>query len=81
MKPRKFFLFVLLLGAVAVVNSSCIASNRENEAASRSYGIGHMDLKDKGYAVSSPQETVHENGDIVSPYPPYYRPDHGSMRR
>jgi len=38
--------------------------------------ITNMDPQDptRGSAFSSPQEQIAPNGDIVSPYPPYFRP-------
>jgi hypothetical protein len=81
MSLGRFILFILLLEAM-VVQRPLIgnAGDRERAPEPRRSGISSMDLQEKGYAVSSPQETVHENGDIVSHYPPYYRPFNGGMR-
>lgn len=34
-----------------------------------------MPLQERGPAVSSPEVEIAPNGERVSPYPPYYRPD------
>lgn len=42
--------------------------------------IGNLENREKGPAFSSPQAEMHENGDRVSPYPPYYRPESSGRR-
>jgi hypothetical protein len=37
--------------------------------------VGSVPLQDRGPSVSSPQEAMHSNGDRISHYPPYYRPE------
>ena len=37
--------------------------------------VDHLSNQDRAPAFSSPQEEMAPNGDRVSPYPPYYRPE------
>jgi len=38
--------------------------------------VGRVDDDDRAPAFSSPEVQMHENGDRVSKYPPYYHPEH-----
>ncbi len=38
--------------------------------------IGSVPNQERGPSFSSPQEKMAPNGDRVSPYPPYYHPEH-----
>jgi hypothetical protein len=42
--------------------------------------VGSLDNQDKAPAFSSPRAEMHENGDRVSHYPPYYHPESGGRR-
>lgn len=57
-------------------------------AAASAPTVGSIPNQDRGPAFSSPPVTMHENGDRISNYPPYYRPepsrggtDHGGRHR
>jgi hypothetical protein len=43
--------------------------------------MGTFPNQERGPSFSSPQETMHENGDRVSHYPPYYHPEASGGRR
>lgn len=43
--------------------------------------MGTFPNQERGPSFSSPQETMHENGDRVSHYPPYYHPEASGRRR
>jgi hypothetical protein len=43
--------------------------------------VGNLDTQERGPSFSSPQVTMHENGDRVSHYPPYYHPEQSGHRR
>ncbi len=66
---KKLF-FVIFAAAVATSGSTPL--------------VGHFPNEQRGPAVSVPQETMTDNGDRVSPYPPYYHNDptgHGGGHR
>jgi hypothetical protein len=67
----KKFIFVL---AVVTVASATSATQPTSEPTPL---VGHVGLQDRGPAFSSPHETMHENGDRVGHYPPYYHPEGG----
>ena len=62
-------IFILVLAVVAVAS------------APEAPLIGHVGTQERGPSFSSPQETMHENGDRVSHYPPYYHPEQSGHRR
>jgi hypothetical protein len=64
MNLRKAFLLMILLQVMAVPKPL----------------ISNLDNQDKAPAVSSPQVTMHENGDRESHYPPYYHPEASGRR-
>jgi len=43
--------------------------------------VGHLSIKDSAPAFSSPDVNMAPNGDRVSHYPPYYRPEQSGHGR
>jgi hypothetical protein len=66
MMTAKILVFALLMGFMLIGHEGKVTSMDPQDP-------------DRGPAVSTPKEHVAPNGDLVSPYPPYFRPD--SSRR
>lgn len=78
MKLKKGLVILFLMAAVsAPVANEPESRNRDNNS---SVAIGHVGFQERGPAFSSPEVTMHENGDRVSHYPPYYHPEHSGRR-
>jgi Ni/Co efflux regulator RcnB len=77
MNIRKLLVSLFVIAAVAtpVANEQ---QSRETNQQSRDT-MRHVGKQERGPSFSSPQVQMHENGDRVSNYPPYYRPE-GSNR-
>lgn len=72
MKLKKLPATLIIAAAVAATNA---------QAPAQTPLVSSLSNQDKAPAVSSPQETTHENGDRVSHYPPYYHPEKSGHRR
>jgi len=83
MNMLRLLLVVMFLAAAVVPQStSGTVDNQERyqQGTVQRPLVGHVDNQERGPSFSSPTITMHENGDRVSPYPPYYRPDGGGRR-
>ncbi len=84
MKIRHLIFTILLAGAAAVSTQQADNTDRpdkKTESNKPASLMGSIPNQERGPSYSSPQEKMHENGDRVSHYPPYYRPDGGADSR
>lgn len=75
----KHLIFTIVLAAASAVSSQPADNpdkgNQPAEAARPEPVVGNVPNQTRGPSFSSPQETMHPNGDRVSHYPPYYHPE------
>ncbi len=67
------------LSAIFVIAAAAAATNAQVPV--QTPLVSSLSNQDKAPAISSPQATMHENGDRVSHYPPYYHPEKSGNRR
>lgn len=83
MNVSKFLLAIVLAAATVAPVQQAADRDAQNRAAPPAVSeprVGSVPLQDRGPAFSSPRETMHENGDRVGHYPPYYHPEDGGRR-
>ncbi len=71
MNLKKFLLCLILLEAVVVPQPQPQPQPL----------VKNLNNQEKAPAFSAPEVKMHENGDRVGHYPPYYQPERGGNRR
>ncbi|MHC1726943.1 MAG: hypothetical protein AB9866_13205 [Syntrophobacteraceae bacterium] len=79
MNLGKIVMTLLLAGVVAAPQ---LVANMDNQGKGQTARplVSNMDTREKAPAFSSPEVKMHENGDRVSHYPPYYHPERSGNR-
>lgn len=82
MKIKNLIFAIILAASAGSTAPADNTGNQSNAAATERPAplVRNLPNQDKGPSFSSPQETMHENGDRVSHYPPYYRPESSGGR-
>lgn len=82
MSLGKIIVTLLVAGVLAAPTAPVMAGNTDGRQKNdtRRPLVSNMDNQEKGPSFSSPQVKMHENGDRVSYYPPYYHPERSGNR-
>ncbi len=82
MSLGKIIVTLLVAGVFAASAAPAMAGSADDRQRNdtRRPLVSNMDNQEKGPSFSSPQVKMHENGDRVSHYPPYYHPERSGNR-
>lgn len=79
MDLKKGLIVLFLMAVVAApVGYEQQTQGQDNDSKA---ALGRVGKQERGPAFSSPEVKMHDNGDRVSHYPPYYHPENSGGRR